>query len=88
MRLVQRAPLLFEKQVPAEKRQLLNFLLSNCVWKDGAVTAAYRQPFDLLAVVHEEAKALQGKRGAKKAKTENWLPTLDTFRTFRGQLAL
>ena len=80
LRLVQRAPQLFEKQEPVEKRQLLNFLLSNCVWKDGSLTAEYRQPFDLIAVAREEADTLQRKSGAKKAKTDNWLPTLDSNR--------
>ncbi len=38
----------------------------------------YRQPFDLLAVAHQEAEALQRKSGAKKAKTDNWLPAHDS----------
>jgi hypothetical protein len=74
LRPVQRAPQLFETQEPAEKRQLLNFLLSNCVWKDGSLTAEYRQPFDLLAVARQESDALQRKSGSKKAKTDDWLP--------------
>ena len=40
---------LFAQQEPREKRRLLNFLLSNCTWEDGEVTATFRQPFDLLA---------------------------------------
>ena len=88
LRLVQRAPQLFERQQPAEKRQLLNFLLSNCVWKDGAVAAEYRQPFDLLAVAHQEAEALDPKRGAKKAKTDNWLPGMDSNHDSRLQRPL
>jgi hypothetical protein len=32
----------------AEKRRLWASDLSNCTWKDGQLTAAYRQPFDLL----------------------------------------
>lgn len=31
-----------------EKQRLLNFLLSNCSWKGGEMTATFRQPFDLL----------------------------------------
>jgi len=94
LRLVQRAPQLFEKQEPAEKRQLLNFLLSNCVWKDGSLTTEYRQPFDLLAVARQEADALQRKSGSKKAKTDNWLPgmdsnhELDRFWNYRNLLIL
>lgn len=35
LELAQRAHLLFENQPPAEKRKLLDFVLSNCSWKDG-----------------------------------------------------
>jgi hypothetical protein len=49
LELAQRAGALFRKQFPAEKRRLLGFVLSNCTWKDDRLTAAYRQPFDLLA---------------------------------------
>lgn len=82
LRLVQLAPQLFEKQEPAEKRQLLNFLLSNCFWKDGSLTAEYRQPFDLLAVARQEADALQRKNGSKKVKTDNWLTENAVFKLF------
>jgi hypothetical protein len=34
-------------------RHFLNSVLSNCTWKDGQLTATYRQPFDLLAEVRE-----------------------------------
>lgn len=35
LELAQRAHLLFENQPPAEKRKLLDSVLSNCSWKDG-----------------------------------------------------
>jgi site-specific DNA recombinase len=35
LELAQRGYSLFKKQEPREKRRLLNFLLSNCTWKDG-----------------------------------------------------
>jgi hypothetical protein len=41
---------LFETQPPSEKRKLLDFVLSNCTWKDGKLAAQYRQPFDLIAL--------------------------------------
>jgi site-specific DNA recombinase len=57
-----------------EKRTLLNFLLSNCVWKDGKLTAEYRHPFDMLAVaVVADQQAGLGING-EKASFENWLP--------------
>jgi hypothetical protein len=41
---------LFERQDAQQKRRLLNFVVSNCVWKNGELTADFRQPFDMLAV--------------------------------------
>lgn len=45
---------LFAKQEPHEERRLLNFVLSNSLWKNGELAVTYRQPFDLIA----EATAL------------------------------
>ena len=73
---------------PAEKRRLLNFLLSNCVWKAGVLTAEYRQPFDMLALAREAGGGDEAMSGAKNGQFENWLPSLDTFRTFAGQVAV
>lgn len=39
----------YSRRSPAEKRKLLNFVVSNCVLKDGTLTPTYRQPFDWLA---------------------------------------
>ena len=41
---------LFEMQDASEKRRLLDFVLSNSVWKDGDFAVTLRQPPDLLAV--------------------------------------
>jgi site-specific DNA recombinase len=43
---------LFEKQNPAEKRRLLDFVWSNSTWKDQTLNATFRQPFDILAVTN------------------------------------
>jgi hypothetical protein len=53
----------------------INFLLSNCVWKDGALTAEYRQPFDMLALAREAAGGQVGEDAVKTASFEKWLPT-------------
>ena len=42
LELVGRAHNLFQKQEPREKRRLLNFVLSNCTWKDGDMAVEYR----------------------------------------------
>jgi hypothetical protein len=49
LELAQKAGSLFRNQSPAEKRQLLGFVLLNCTWKDRQLAAECRQPFDLLA---------------------------------------
>ena len=65
---------LMRTRPPAEKRKLLDFVLSNCRWKDGQLEAEYRKPFDILAV----AVAAQNGGGAGSAQdvaeNENWLP--------------
>ena len=43
------AQALFKTRPPEEKRRLLNFLLSNCSWRDEELTTSFRQPFDLIA---------------------------------------
>ena len=73
LELAQRAHRLFQKQEPREKRRLLNFLLSNCSWKGGELTAAFRQPFDMLVVA--TAAQEQAKLATTGSATvfENWL---------------
>jgi hypothetical protein len=72
--LAQRAPALFESQRPAEKRKLLDFVLSNCRWKDGRLEAEYRKPFDMLAVVVAAQNASGEGTAQEVAQNENWLP--------------
>jgi site-specific DNA recombinase len=48
LELAQRAGDLFDKQPPFEKRRLLNCVLATSSWKDGALAAQFRQPFDML----------------------------------------
>ena len=76
LELAQRAPILFERQPPREKRRLLGFLLSNCSWKDGALHAEFRQPFDMLAVTAEAAGGGDASRDAAEAVSKKWLPLL------------
>jgi site-specific DNA recombinase len=78
LELAQNAQRLFERQKPREKRRLLNFVVSNCSWKGGELTAALRQPFDLL--VETTAMAAQATRdeGRDLSKNEIWLPGPDS----------
>jgi len=73
LELAHAAPFMFESQPPAEKRKLLNFILSNRTWNCGEITAKYRQPFDVLGVAVASEKQRMGKGIAETAKTEIWL---------------
>jgi site-specific DNA recombinase len=74
LELARNAQRLFERQEPRQKRRLLNFVLSNCIWEDGEVVATFRQPFDLLA----ETAAIAARSAVAKiptlTKNEIWLP--------------
>jgi site-specific DNA recombinase len=81
LELARNAQKLFERQQPREKRRLLNFILSNCSWEDGEVVATFRQPFDLLSQTTAIATRAAGNSDSNWAKSEIWLPFLDTYRT-------
>jgi hypothetical protein len=78
LELAQRAGLLFEKQPAAEKRRLLDFVVSNSTWKDGELAAEYRQPFGLLADAVRREQAAQCEGVMSTAQNENWLPGMDS----------
>ena len=71
----------FERQDWRDKRRLLNFVLSNCVWEDGGVRATFRQPFDLWAKTAAIGVRYTAGTMAGLVKGEIWLPFLDTYRT-------
>ena len=74
LELASRAHDLYLSQPASEKRRLVNLVLSNCVWKDGALSAEYRQPFDLLAVATAEGEGVASAGGATGASRHGWYP--------------
>jgi site-specific DNA recombinase len=81
LELSQKAASLFEQREMDEKRQLLNLVFSNSVWKDGMLWPTYRRPFDL--IVNAEKTAVDnstrpGQKFDKEAKNEEWLPGVDS----------
>ena len=74
LELAHRAHALFESQPSAEKRKLLDFVLSNCPWKGGELTAKYRQPFDVLAVAVASEHDRIGEGVTETARNDIWLP--------------
>jgi site-specific DNA recombinase len=63
----------FAKQESREKRCLLNFVLSNCIWENGELVVTFREPLDLLAEITLNAARVVADETAKRAKTEIWL---------------
>ena len=66
------------QQEPNEKRRLLNFMVSNCTWKNGELQAAYRQPFDMLDNSAKEWAERRTAVGAAAGLEANWLPGQDS----------
>ena len=73
LELARNARRLFEKQEAREKRRLLDFLVSNCSWKDNRLTAEFRQPFSLLADTAMSAATAGAADESDSAKSEIWL---------------
>ena len=78
LELAHRAPELFERQQPQEKRRLLDFVLSNSTWKGGELTTEFRQPFDLLYVVNRNNAGAGITTSGSEGRFENWLPRQDS----------
>ena len=79
---------LFEKQEAAEKRRLLNFVVSNSLWKGGEIVPVWRQPFDMIAVANQAGDGPNSGEGPKNGLNENWLPGRDSNSDSRLQRPL
>ena len=73
LELARRTCELFQRQRPSERRRLLDFVLSNCSWKGGELSATFRQPFDLLAVAAATHKNQMAAGVISNGHFENWL---------------
>ena len=78
LELAKDAQRLFAKQDAREKRRLLDFVLSNCQWYDGRLTATFRQPFDLLSKTIAASKSEEVPDGFFVPNSEKWLPGQDS----------
>ncbi len=70
--LARKAHRLFESKASVEKRRLLNFVLSNCIWQYGDLRAEYRQPFDMLVEMFSPPPPSNEGDGAEIPQIENW----------------
>lgn len=78
LKLAKDAHRLFEKQSAKEKSRMLNFLLSNCTWANGTLSAEFKQPFDSLAETAMLAEQVKTARQSESGRFEKWLPELDS----------
>lgn len=74
----QGAKRLFVKQKPEAQRKLLDFVLSNSTWKDGALTPVFRQPFDFIAETALAARKNVREKAASADGHPSWLGDLDS----------
>ena len=71
-----RPPSLRKARIP-RKRRLLEFLVSNCSWKDGQLTAESDNHLMRLQIRRWRQQLRPPKGRAESAKSENWLLRLD-----------
>lgn len=69
------------KQPPHEKRRLLDFLVSNAIWKNGELSATFRKPFDLLMDTNLSYGRDVAVMETKKVRNKKWPTFVDTYRT-------
>ncbi len=73
LELAAKARELFEMQSAGEKRQLLNFVISNSTWRDGKLSVEYRQPFELFSTWSEMMKKPPERETLENGQNEEWL---------------
>ncbi|WP_366919030.1 recombinase zinc beta ribbon domain-containing protein [Geobacter sp.] len=78
LELAQNADRLYSTQDQHEKRRILNLVLSNSSWSDGALVANYRKPFDLLAVTMGEWEEKKAVNPMDDGLRSIWLPNPDS----------
>jgi site-specific DNA recombinase len=69
---------LFENRPPADKRRLLNFVLSNSTWRDGELQATFRQPFNLIAETTGDGPDDDGGGGPNLPPRSGWWARQDS----------
>ena len=74
LELAQKAGSLFEKQSRTERRRLVEIVFSNANWKHQQLHYEFRKPFDVLALIANEAKQRKGALPKKSALSAKWLP--------------
>lgn len=72
LELCQRASQLYAEQEVHERRRLLDFVFSNCLWQDARLIPVFREPFNHLSSANTAYKEEQVASGRELAKRERW----------------
>ncbi len=78
LELAQSAHNLFIRQTPAEKRRLLDYIISNSVWDGKSLAVEFKQPFDIIAKSAKIIKLENTQKTAKNSNFDKWLPGPDS----------
>jgi DNA invertase Pin-like site-specific DNA recombinase len=77
LELASRAAQLYERQAPMERRKLLNFMVSNSIWREGNLEVVWREPFDLLAKSLDGVRENENPPKGNSGGHSEWLPLVD-----------
>ncbi len=83
LELVRNSRRMYLRRDSAEKRRLLRNLLSNCSWSDGQLTAAFRQPYDMIVDTNTLYKQEKAAGEPPDSLIEIWYPRRDSNPCFR-----
>lgn len=72
LELAKKASYLYSIQKPAEKREFLGVLLSNCILTDGKINPTYQEAFEVLGHMANESKRETPVFTSKVSISENW----------------
>lgn len=78
LELAQSAHSLFIRQTAAEKRRLLDYVVSNSVWDGKSLAIEFKQPFDMIAQSAQVIELANTNKTAKNDNFDNWLRGLDS----------
>jgi site-specific DNA recombinase len=82
MDLTSRAADLFLLQPTPEKQHFLRLVLKSATWQDGWLHTEFEDPFESLRRSNQLNRMKHSGNGAASAEIQDWLPSLDAFRTF------
>jgi hypothetical protein len=88
MDLTSRAADLFLIQPAPEKQRFMRLVMKGATWRDGQLQTQFEEPFENLRRSNQLSLRKHEENGMRNAEIANWLPSLDTFRTYAAQLAL